>query len=336
MDRKWVESRHPEVYFEGPLAISERDALRLDSFQYGVKTSRDGGNSGDSKGGGGKDGGDGGGGGGGGGGDKDKSSNKSQDDKSNDNGDGGNNNNNNDNNNNSSKSQGDSTTTGIVTVTTALLLPPLAVPISSPVTPSLALTTTSTTSLTTSTTSVISVIETTSIVTSVQMATMTTIIPVVTILPTVQISSQPRKGVDGPGADPTSPFPVFGSPTSVDTIVSTATDVAATVTASAIADSDGSGNNTSGNNNKGSGGHSGKKDSDKNQPPGALDPAAEHALIAVGSIGKLRTRHATMIISNPLCRCIRSDLLRRLDGLSYLQKVETRSVLQWWEFRIHQ
>ncbi|KAI4601323.1 hypothetical protein KJ359_012514 [Pestalotiopsis sp. 9143b] len=259
-----------------------------------AKKSRRGGDDSDSEdSGSGKGKGSGNGGGGGGGGDKNKGNNKSQDDGSKDSGsnnhkDGGNTNN------NKGNGQDDSTTISVVTATIATEVAPPPAPLTTTSTtpsplPIAATTTSSTTSSFSSvTTPVATVIQSTSVVTSVQMATMTTIVPVLTTLPAtlppLTISSQPRKGVDGPGEDFTPALPALGTSSSLGTIAFTATDATATVTATALADTQG---DSDGNGNSGSGSsHNGGKDRDNDKPPpGALDPAAEHALIAVGSIG---------------------------------------------------
>ncbi|KAK9799123.1 hypothetical protein AB5N19_04792 [Seiridium cardinale] len=239
--------------------------------RFGAKEIRDGGD--DEKGngsgnGGGRDGGD-----------RSKGNNKSQDDGSNSNkNDKNNDGNNNNNDGNKNNSQIDSTTTSVVIATSTPELPPLAVPVAPPVTTS--------SSLTVSTTPAVSVVETTSVITSIQMATMTTIIPVMATIPPISISSQPRKGVDGPGPDFTPALPAFGTSSSIGTVAVTATDTTAATTATAIADSlSGDNNNKTNGNGNGNGGHGGKNDQNNKPPPGALDPAAEHALIAVGSIG---------------------------------------------------
>ncbi|KAI0127445.1 hypothetical protein BJ170DRAFT_683286 [Xylariales sp. AK1849] len=279
------------------------------------KDTRDGGNGGDGKGGGGKDGG-GNGGNNDGGKDKDpKENNKSGDNNNNDN-----NNNNNNNNNN------DSTTTTVLPPLATPELPPLAIPAAAapppPPPPAVTsiplLTPPSTTSVlttasplttispltTTSEATSVAVISTTSVLTSVEMTTLTSVIPVMTTSPLEVISSQPRKGVDGP---PTG-FPTFLpelETTSVATIAFTATDTSVSSSATAVADDDGQDNNKHHNGNK-------DKNNDKKQN-GQLDPAAEHALIAVGSIGAFVI---LCFIAWIVYRTLKKSRQRGLDGMN--------------------
>jgi hypothetical protein len=82
-------------------------------------------------------------------------------------------------------------------------------------------------------------------------------------------TSQPRKGVDN------TPLPDLAGSTSLGTIAFTATDTAASASGTADANDDNDNN------------HKDKKSKDNKAPPGQLDPTAERALIAAGSIGKL-------------------------------------------------
>lgn len=90
-----------------------------------------------------------------------------------------------------------------------------------------------------------------------------------TTSPIESVSTQPRKGVDNTA------LPDLASTTSLSTIPFTATDTAASATGTSDANDDDDDN-----------GHHDKKNKDKGSN-GQLDPTAERALIAAGSIGKL-------------------------------------------------
>ncbi|KAI1861152.1 hypothetical protein JX265_009771 [Neoarthrinium moseri] len=214
------------------------------------------------------------------GGDRNKGSQHSKDDgehhdddrgngggRNNNNGNGNNNDNNRD---NGGSSKSESSATSIVVSTMIPTLPSVTVPPTSA---------TTTSALSTSSVPLISVVESTSVVTTTQMATMTTIIPIMT---TFDLTDQPRKGLD-PNFTP--PFPIIEPSTSLQTIAPTATDTTATAGATAIAQTEGD-DSDSDNDNDNDGRHSGgRKDRGDNRPQPGLDPTAEHALIAVGSIG---------------------------------------------------
>jgi hypothetical protein len=277
-DRRSVEVRRSDE--PSNAVIVERSVdLEIRTDTYGVKDRRDGGGGGDSD----NDGyGGGGGGGGSGGGGKENGGDKKDQDKDHDRDKG-------------SSGGGNNAPPPATSITFELPPPP---PPPSNVIPStiIAATSTATATATATTTvqapavattkSVISIIETTSVVTSIQMSTKTTYIPLLTANPALptgdltfppgDFTSQPRKGVDTPRPDFTPDLPALGS----STVLATITETTSFATGTALADTDGSNNN---NNDSDSGSHHGDK---KDKPPaGQLSPDAEHALIAVGSIG---------------------------------------------------
>lgn len=136
----------------------------------------------------------------------------------------------------------------------------------------------------------------------------------ITLVSSISVSSQPRKGVGNPE---TTSSPTV-SPTSTQTTQTTPfafekSTPSATPSLEDVMNGNGNSNGNS-------------RDQDRG-PPRGLDPAAEHALISAGSIGKFEARIATSEHPRTDPRVIRwfyHCLLHLLDGMAHGQEVESQ------------
>lgn len=81
-------------------------------------------------------------------------------------------------------------------------------------------------------------------------------------------------------------------------------------------------------------GNDGGHDQDRGPPPGALNPAAEHALISAGSIGKLQARYTTMerlFTDYRKLRWVHYRLFCLLDGMAHGQEVQGQGQWLIWQ-----